>query len=94
MKTKRQCLLAGTGTLLMPDILITGSQPHPEMGGRYLVDIAREWGLSQQEAADVLGVTLKTVETRVYRARQRLASPSILMAPNTLVLVVWIGSNW
>lgn len=33
------------------DILITGSQPHPEMGGRYLVDIAREWGLSQQEAA-------------------------------------------
>jgi RNA polymerase sigma-70 factor (ECF subfamily) len=29
--------------------------------------------LSQQEAADLLGVTLKTVETRVYRARQRLA---------------------
>ncbi|OYQ39751.1 D-aminoacylase [Rhodoferax sp. TH121] len=33
------------------DILITGSQPHPEMGGRYLGDIAREWGVSQQEAA-------------------------------------------
>ena len=33
------------------DILITGSQPHPEMGGRYLADIAREWGVSQQEAA-------------------------------------------
>ncbi len=33
------------------DILITGSQPHPEMGGRYLTDIAREWGVSQQEAA-------------------------------------------
>jgi N-acyl-D-amino-acid deacylase len=33
------------------DLLITGSQPHPEMGGRYLADIAREWGVSQQEAA-------------------------------------------
>ena len=30
--------------------------------------------LSQQEAADLLGVTVKTVETRVYRARQRLAA--------------------
>jgi RNA polymerase sigma factor (sigma-70 family) len=29
--------------------------------------------LSQQAAADVLGVTPKTVETRVYRARQKLA---------------------
>lgn len=29
--------------------------------------------LSQQEAADLLGVTVKTIETRVYRARQRLA---------------------
>ncbi len=33
------------------DILITGSQPHPDMGGRYLADIAAEWGVSQQEAA-------------------------------------------
>ncbi|ARV19930.1 D-aminoacylase [Curvibacter sp. AEP1-3] len=33
------------------DILITGSQPYPGMGGRYLADIAREWGVSQQEAA-------------------------------------------
>lgn len=33
------------------DILITGSQPYPEMGGRYLADIAREWGISQREAA-------------------------------------------
>jgi N-acyl-D-amino-acid deacylase len=33
------------------DILITGSQPHPEVGGRYLADIASEWGVSQQEAA-------------------------------------------
>ncbi|GDY38573.1 amidohydrolase family protein [Acidovorax sp. NB1] len=33
------------------DILITGSQPHPEMAGRYLADIAREWGVPQQEAA-------------------------------------------
>ena len=33
------------------DVLITSSQPHPEMGGRYLADIAREWGVPQQEAA-------------------------------------------
>ncbi|MDM0052255.1 amidohydrolase family protein [Variovorax sp. J22R115] len=33
------------------DILITGSQPHPEVGGRYLADIAAEWGISQKEAA-------------------------------------------
>lgn len=30
-------------------------------------------GLSQQEAAEILGVTVKTVETRVYRARKILA---------------------
>lgn len=29
--------------------------------------------LSQQQAADLLGVSVKTIETRVYRARQRLA---------------------
>lgn len=33
------------------DILITGSQPHPEVGGRYLADIAAEWGVSQKDAA-------------------------------------------
>ncbi len=32
------------------DILITGSRPHPEMAGRYLADIAAEWGLTQVEA--------------------------------------------
>ncbi len=32
------------------DILITGSQPHPEMVGRYLANIASDWGVSQQEA--------------------------------------------
>lgn len=32
------------------DILITGSQSHPEMAGRYLADIAQHWGLSQREA--------------------------------------------
>jgi N-acyl-D-amino-acid deacylase len=32
------------------DVLITGSQPHPEMAGRYLADVAREWGTSAQEA--------------------------------------------
>lgn len=30
-------------------------------------------GLSQQEAAQILGVTAKTVETRAYRARKILA---------------------
>ena len=29
-------------------------------------------GRSQREAAELLGVTEKTIETRVYRARQRL----------------------
>ncbi|MGJ7507141.1 N-acyl-D-amino-acid deacylase family protein [Variovorax sp. GT1P44] len=33
------------------DILITGSEPHPEVGGRYLADIAAEWGVSQKDAA-------------------------------------------
>ena len=31
-------------------ILITRSDPHPEMVGRYLADIATQWGLSQQDA--------------------------------------------
>jgi N-acyl-D-amino-acid deacylase len=31
-------------------ILITRSDPHPEMVGRYLSDIAKQWGISQQEA--------------------------------------------
>lgn len=33
------------------DVLITGSESHPEMGGRYLADIASQWGVSQKEAA-------------------------------------------
>jgi N-acyl-D-amino-acid deacylase len=33
------------------DVLITASQPHPEMGGRYLADIAKEWGVPQRDAA-------------------------------------------
>jgi N-acyl-D-amino-acid deacylase len=32
------------------DILITRSEPHPEMAGMYLKDIAQQWQLSQQEA--------------------------------------------
>lgn len=36
------------------DILITGSVPHPEMAGRQLADIAREWGVSQQQACERL----------------------------------------
>ena len=36
------------------DILITGSQPHSEMAGRYLKDIARQWGLSEVQAIERL----------------------------------------
>lgn len=32
------------------DILITRSDPHPEMAGRYLADIAREWDVDQLQA--------------------------------------------
>jgi N-acyl-D-amino-acid deacylase len=36
------------------DVLITGSEPHPEMAGRYLADIAREWNVSQKDACSRL----------------------------------------
>lgn len=36
------------------DILITGSEPHPEMEGRYLKDIAALWGISQVQACQRL----------------------------------------
>lgn len=36
------------------DILITGSEPHPEMEGRYLKDIAEVWGVSQLQACQRL----------------------------------------
>ncbi|MDR3221972.1 MAG: D-aminoacylase [Candidatus Accumulibacter sp.] len=32
------------------DILITGSEPYPEMAGKRLSDIAAQWGIGQQEA--------------------------------------------
>jgi N-acyl-D-amino-acid deacylase len=32
------------------DILITRSDPHPEMAGRYMADIAAEWGVDQLQA--------------------------------------------
>ena len=32
------------------DILITRSEPHPAMGGRYLADIAKDWGVTQHDA--------------------------------------------
>ncbi len=32
------------------DILITRSDPHPELAGRYLADIAQEWGTDQLQA--------------------------------------------
>lgn len=39
---------------LIDDIKITWSTPHPGCGGRYLADIAQEWGCSKREAADRL----------------------------------------
>ncbi len=36
------------------DILITNSEPHPEMMGRYLKEIAADWGVDQKEAAERL----------------------------------------
>ncbi|RRH91617.1 D-aminoacylase [Variovorax beijingensis] len=32
------------------DVLLTWSDPHPEMTGRLVSDIAREWGITEQEA--------------------------------------------
>lgn len=32
------------------DVLITSSEPHPEMGGQYLKAIATKWGVTQKEA--------------------------------------------
>ncbi|NYT82558.1 D-aminoacylase [Alcaligenaceae bacterium] len=39
---------------LIDDIKITWSTPHPECGGRYLADIAAEWGCGRKEAAERL----------------------------------------
>jgi N-acyl-D-amino-acid deacylase len=48
-------------TMIHPDFvyddsrtLVTSSQPHPEMAGRDLSDIAAAWGLSEREAAEKL----------------------------------------
>ena len=36
------------------EILVTWSQPHPQMAGRLLADIAQEWGCTQPEACERL----------------------------------------
>jgi N-acyl-D-amino-acid deacylase len=36
------------------DVLVTSSEPHPELAGRWLADIAAMWNCSQQEACDRL----------------------------------------
>jgi len=33
------------------DVLLTWSEPHPEMTGRLIADIAREWGTTEKEAS-------------------------------------------
>ena len=52
---------AASSTILDPaqvderiEILITWSTAHPEMSGRTLADVARQWGLSQKKAANRL----------------------------------------
>jgi N-acyl-D-amino-acid deacylase len=52
---------AASSTVLDPDAideslrtLVTWSDPHPEMSGRDLADIAKEWGCSQHDAAERL----------------------------------------
>ncbi|MDW3683666.1 D-aminoacylase [Cupriavidus sp. CV2] len=52
---------AASSTMLRPErveqcerILITWSGPHPEAAGRYLEDLAQEWGCSRREAADAM----------------------------------------
>ncbi len=52
---------AAGSTVLMPSRLrddvpvrVTWSIPHPEMQGRWLADVAREWNTSQREAAERL----------------------------------------
>jgi N-acyl-D-amino-acid deacylase len=65
-------------TVMMPDKLrqdvkvqITWSIPHPEMAGRMLSDVAREWGLTAREAAERLlpagAITHQMDETDVRR---------------------------
>jgi N-acyl-D-amino-acid deacylase len=36
------------------DIIVTWSEPHPEMSARHLADVAAEWSCTQQEACDRL----------------------------------------
>ena len=36
------------------DIIVTWSEPHPEMSARHLADVAAEWNCTQQEACDRL----------------------------------------
>jgi len=36
------------------DVLVTWSEPHPQMSGRYLADIAREWNCTQHAACERL----------------------------------------
>ncbi len=36
------------------DVVVTSSEPHPEMAARHLADIAAEWGCTQQEACEQL----------------------------------------
>ncbi len=61
-------------------ILITWSDPHPELANRHLADIAAEWGLSEREAGDRLlpaGAVYFQLDEEDVRA--------ILASPRTMI---------
>lgn len=41
-------------TLICDEILVTWSEPYPEMSGRYIEDISKEWGCTPYEAVERL----------------------------------------
>lgn len=62
------------------DIVITWSEPHPELGGKKLVDIANEWNLSLQDAAKKLQPA-----GAVYHGMSEADVQKILAHPLTMV---------
>ena len=62
------------------EILITRSTAHPEMSGRTLADIAREWGLSQKDAA-----TRLQPAGAIYHSMSEGDVRAVLSHPRTMI---------
>lgn len=62
------------------EILITWSTPHPEMSGRTLADIAKEWGLSQTKAA-----TRLQPAGAIYHSMSEDDVRAVLSHPRTMI---------